>query len=424
MRWADAAPGALLDSEAHRSELAAESARLLGFFDTPEGVARFGWRDADGGIDPRRPLALYGVARLVHCFGVAHMLGHPYAGGWAEDGVRLVLDQFADADAAGFAETIGSDGAVIAEERTTYGHAFALLAGATAVQAGIPGGRELQRRAVAAIDAVLWRDDVGAAVDAVAPSGRVLERYRGQNANMHLTEAFLAAYELDGDDGWLNRAQRLAERLVLRTLDRYDARVPEHYTADWQVDAGYGRDTPFDAFRPFGTMPGHAVEWARLLLNLAVHTNDDGALLAGAERLYAGALRDGRTQIGAGLAYTVDVDGSVINDARMHWVVAEALGAAAWLSRTTGDSAYADHYAAFWKDITTHFVDPRGGSWWHELDAQNEPASTTWEGKPDLYHAYQAVLTAQLTRPSGVAAAARDGAVRFATPTSRTESDS
>lgn len=424
MRWADAGSGALLDSEAHRAELEAESARLLGFFEGPDGVARFGWRDTDGDIDPRRPLALYGVARLVHCFGVAHLLGHPDAGGWAEDGVRLLLDRFADADAAGFVEAIGSGGAVIASERTAYGHAFALLAGATAGQAGIPGARDLQRRAMTAIDALLWRDDVGAAVDAVASSGRVLERYRGQNANMHLTEAFLAAYELDGNGEWLNRAQRLAERLVLRPLDRYDARVPEHYTADWQVDADYGRDTPLDPFRPFGTMPGHAVEWARLLLNIAAHTNDDGALLTASQRLYAGAIRDGRTQIGAGLAYTVDIDGSIVSDARMHWVAAEALSATVWLARTTGEPAYADHYSGFWKDITTHFVDSHGGSWWHELDAQNEPASTTWEGKPDLYHAYQAALMARLTRPSGVAAAARDGAIRFATPNSRTERDS
>lgn len=420
MRWGDAGgSGALLDSRAHHEDLAAESARLLSFFDGPDGVARFAWRRSDGTTDPSQPLVLYSVARLVHCFGIAHLLGHPHAGAWAEEGTRLLLDGFADQDSLGFAEAIGIDAETIADERTAYGHAFALLAGVTGRQAGVAGADDVLHRATEAIDLWLWRVDVGAAVDAVDRSGRVIESYRGQNANMHLAEAFLAAYEYDGEREWLNRARRIAKRLVLRTTEQYAGRIPEHYSSDWVVEADYGRDKPHDRFRPFGTMPGHAVEWARLLLNIAAHTDDDTQLLECATQLFAGALRDGKTEGIAGLAYTVDLDGRVVGDARMHWVAAEALGAAAWLARATGETVYADHYADFWNDITRHFADPHGGSWWHELDARNAPAATTWDGKPDLYHAYQATYAARLSRPCGIAAAARDGAIQPVPPPTR-----
>ena len=410
MRWG--AAGGLLDSDVHHAELAAETTRVLDFFEGPDGTERFAWRKVDGTVDASRPLALYGVARLVHCFGIAHMLGHARAGGWAEEGLRLLLDGFAAPGSLGFAEAISIDGAKVAEQRTTYGHAFALLAGTTARQAGIAGSDQVVRRATEAIDTWLWQDDAGAAVDAVDRNGRVLEAYWGQNANMHLAEAFLAAYEEDGDREWLRRAERIAERLVLRTAADHDARIPEHYTPEWVVDPDYGRDTPLDQFRPFGTMPGHAVEWTRLLLNIAAHTDGDTQLLVRAKDLFAGALWDGRTDGTAGLAYTVDYDGHIVSDARMHWVAAEALSAAAWLARSTGESTYADCYDEFWNEITTHFVDLQGGSWWHELDVHNAPATTTWDGKPDLYHALQATLTARLTRARGVAAAAGDGAIR------------
>jgi hypothetical protein len=41
-------------------------------------------------------------------------------------------------------------------------------------------------------------------------------------------------------------------------------------------------------------------------------------------------------------------------------------------------------------------VDLDGGSWHHELDARNRPAHTVWEGKPDVYHAYQAAILPSL----------------------------
>ncbi|MDQ2781543.1 MAG: AGE family epimerase/isomerase, partial [Actinomycetota bacterium] len=49
------------------------------------------------------------------------------------------------------------------------------------------------------------------------------------------------------------------------------------------------------------------------------------------------------------------------------------------------------------------------GSWHHELDEQNHPSSNVWEGKPDVYHAYQAMLLPRL----GEVTSFVDGATRL-----------
>ena len=70
--------------------------------------------------------------------------------------------------------------------------------------------------------------------------------------------------------------------------------------------------------------------------------------------------------------------------ARLHWVLCEAIAAAA----TLGEH---DFERAWWKLAEAHFIDREGGSWWHELGVDNRPASTIWDGKPDVYHALGAV---------------------------------
>ena len=147
MRWDPDAGGdaALLNRSAHHGALAAEAERLLDFFEEPDGVERFAWRRNDGEADTTRPLSLYAVARLVHCFSVAQLTGRAQAGQRAEEGIGLLMGRFAEPDAVGFAEQVGLRGEKASDRRTAYGHAFALLAGASGVQAGIPGADALLR---------------------------------------------------------------------------------------------------------------------------------------------------------------------------------------------------------------------------------------------------------------------------------------
>lgn len=404
MRW-HSDPRWLIDDPGHQRMLSGEAGRLRSFFAEPPGRKRFGWRRFDGSVDMERPLELYSVARLVHCFGVARMRGDEQAGGWAADGVELLLTEFMH-PSDGFSDAVTPDGVPVSKTRSAYGHAFALLAGATAVQADVPRGAELFGRARDAIDDLFWDAGVGAAVDEVDLDARPVSDYRGQNANMHLTETFLASYELTREPEFLHRARGLAERFVLKGAGSREWRVPEHYTREWKVDEEYGREQPLDQFRPFGVMPGHGLEWSRLILGIASHDPSFTRADEAARGLFARAVKDGWDAEKGGVSYTTDFSGEVVGSARMHWVGAEALAAAVWLARTTGSAEYVEWYRRFWDWTDRHVIDLVGGSWWHELGADNRPASRTWPGKPDLYHAYQAVLSAGLLRPIGFAAAA------------------
>jgi len=71
----------------------------------------------------------------------------------------------------------------------------------------------------------------------------------------------------------------------------------------------------------------------------------------------------------------------------------------------TQKADYADKYAQWWDYAATSVIDAEGGSWIHQLDASNQPASSVWDGKPDLYHAYQCVLISLLDPATSMARA-------------------
>jgi mannose/cellobiose epimerase-like protein (N-acyl-D-glucosamine 2-epimerase family) len=94
--------------------------------------------------------------------------------------------------------------------------------------------------------------------------------------------------------------------------------------------------------------------------------------------------------------------------ARLHWVACEAVLAADALHRRTGEERFAAAATRWWADIDRYFIDRQDGGWHHELTPDMTPAAGTWSGKPDLYHAYQALLfpSLPLTPTAATAAAA------------------
>ena len=199
------------------------------------------------------------------------------------------------------------------------------------------------------------------------------------------------------------RAALGGERLIDREARARGWRVAEHFSAGWQPLPDYNADRPNDRFRPFGHTPGHALEWARLLLGLRAALPDPPDwLLEAPPALFDRALADGWDD---GFVYTTDGDGTPVVRERMHWVVAEAIGAAATLHAVTGDARYADAETTFWAFAEAHLIDREHGGWRHELDAANRPAATTWSGRPDTYHAFQAALIPELGVASSLAGA-------------------
>lgn len=391
-------------SEAHLAWLDEHRAGLLDFYQPnvvdPEGG--YFWLSDQGEPMPEKGCGLWVAARMVHSFSLAHLLGRRGAGEVATHGVEyLTSGAGRDAEHGGwFAEVTpaGRD-----ERKELYGLAHVVLAGSSATVAGIEGGRALLDEALALIDAHYWEGASGAGLDAMDRAFTVADEYRGLNANMHLTEAYLAAYEAIGDDRLVERALGLAERFAKRQLDRSvdgSHRLVEHFDTDWQPQPEYNRDEPAHPFRPYGSTPGHWIEWAKLSAQLSALRPDAKWLVPTAERLFAGTV-DEAWGPGGGLYYTVDWDGSPVIANRYFWGVAEAIGAAHMLRLATGDPLYEEWYARFWRFAREHLVD--GASWYSELDVDLRPTTRTWDGRPDLYHVFQATLYAQLPLHEGLA---------------------
>lgn len=368
----------------------------------------------DAGVpDPRRPLHLWITCRMTHVFGLAHLLGEPGAAELADHGIAALGGLLHDDEHGGWWSQVDGEGRPVVDVKAAYDHAFVLLAASTSVQAGRPGGTRLLHDAVDVIEQRFWDDDAGACVEQWDGAWSALESYRGANANMHAVEAFLATADATGDATWLARAARIAERIVGLHARSHGWRIPEHYTPSWTPLPDFARDHPADPFRPFGATIGHSFEWARLLLHLDASVRrsgvavDPGWLQPAARALFDVAVADGWSVDGApGLVYTVDWDGAPVVRERMHWVVCEAIGAAAALHRATGDDRYLEHYDAWWDYARDFLIDDRG-SWRHELDAANHPSSSVWQGRPDVYHAVQATLIPRLPLAPSLAAELR-----------------
>lgn len=304
-------------------------------------------------------------------------------------GLRYLRDVHRDPERGGYAWTL-RDGKP--EDRTNhaYGVAFVLLAYATALKAGIDEAAPWLDETWQLLETRFWQTDAGLYRDE-ADADWNFSGYRGQNANMHMCEAMLAAYEATHHVRYLDRARTLAEHMTVRQAKLADGLVWEHYHRDWSIDWDYHKDDPKHLFRPWGFQPGHQTEWAKLLLILAGHLRTRGEaadwLLPRAQALFDTAVMRAWDPEFGGLCYGFAPDGRVCDDDKYFWVQAESLAAAARLAVRTGDARYWDWYARLWAYAWQHFVDHRYGAWYRILDRRNRKYSDEKSpaGKTD-YH--------------------------------------
>ena len=373
----------------------------------PDG---FGYLGADGAVEGR-PTETWISARMTHVFSLATLLDRPGAAGLAAHGVQALRGgPLRDAQHGGW-------GASTADRRkAAYVHAFVMLAGASARTAGVPGGAQLLDEALEVWERRFVDDAEGLARESCSADWSGEEDYRGVNANMHGVEAMLAAADaLAGTDPAVatrlrQRALRATERVVHGWAAERGWRLPEHFTAGWTPLPEYNADTPADPFRPYGVTVGHQFEWARLCLHLDAALGEDapGWLRADSAGLFAAATDRGWAADGhPGFPYTLDWADRPVVVARMHWVLCEAIAAAAVRHAVTGDP----HAAALQRSWSDHgdalFLDAATGSWHHELTPTGAVGSGTWSGKPDVYHLVQMLLLRDRPVRGSVAAALR-----------------
>ena len=309
-----------------------------------------------------RPVELWITCRMTHVFALEVLRGGAEGSTeLAEHGIAALTGPLHDTEHGGWFAAVDGGGPVESTKQA-YGHAFVVLAAASATAAGTPGAAALLAEALDVLDRRFWDEAHGMSVEEWDREWRHLEPYRGVNANMHLVEALLAAHDVTGDAELLDRARRVTTRVVHGLGAGHGFRLPEHFTDTWEPVPDFNRDDPAHPFRPYGVTIGHLLEWSRLtlLLGRALGAAAPSWVVGDARSLFERAVADGWSDgEHPGFCYTTDFEGRPVVTHRMHWVVAEAVAAASVLAQDTGEPSY-DVWRDAWLDARAHpFRRPR-----------------------------------------------------------------
>jgi len=304
---------------------------------------------------------LVGMARYVTNYATAYRLyGKPQHLEWTKWGLDY-LNKAHKQPGGQYAWLLEND--VVTDSRVmAYGHAFVILAAASCVRTGIGAAVTTLHDTYDFMETYFWDAEFGAYADERDGTLQVLSPYRGQNANMHMCEALLAAWQATSEVRFLDRAELLANRFAVDLASQTEGQIWEHYKSDGSVDMEYNIDNPNDRYRPWGFQPGHQTEWSKLLLMLNQERPNQKWLLI-AKALFDKAMETGWDEIFGGLVYGVAPDGKFCAGEKHFWVQAESFAAAWRLYRVTRDEKYLNDYRRIWSWSWKHLVDHEFGAW-------------------------------------------------------------
>ena len=289
---------------------------------------------------------------------------------WVEHGLQYIEMAHRPAGSEGYIWLLGKD-KVLDDTNHCYGLAFVMVAGATALLAGVESGRQSLENAWSLMEKHFWDDAAGLYRDEANTDFSVIDNYRGQNANMHSCEAMLWSYEATGEVRYLDRAELIATNICQRQAAKSDGLVWEHFDTNWEIDWEYNKDNPKHLFRPWGFQAGHQTEWAKLLLILNRHRPLPW-LVPRAKALFDRGIALGWDTEHGGICYGFDPDGNICDGDKYFWVQAESFAAAALLAETTGEAQYSEWYLRIWEYSWAHMIDHKYGAWYRILTQDNQ----------------------------------------------------
>jgi sulfoquinovose isomerase len=377
----------------HRQYLMRQANNLFDFFEAPSMNPKGGFFELD---DEGNPLdadnavrQIHVTTRMVHCAVLGSLIGRPGSDEIVDHGMRYIWEKHRDTRYGGYVWSVDDNG-VANGSKQAYGHAFVLLAASSAKLVGHPLADQMIAVVTSIINTRFWDEQSGSVKDEYNQNWSQLLPYRGQNANMHMTEALMAAFEATGNRDYLVKAERIAELIIARNAVPLGHRVAEHFDQHWVLDKNYEGN---EMFRPSGTTPGHWLEWSRLLYQLWVLGEKRLSWMTGAAReLFVQSIELGWDKVHGGFFYTLDWDNKPIMREKLWWPTSEAIGAAAYISAFDSGDYFQAWYRRLWDYAENHVIDHKRGGWLSELTEDLKPTSRLFVGKPDIYHALQACL--------------------------------
>lgn len=328
---------------------------------------------------------LVGSARYVVNYATAYRLyGDPKYLEWAKWGLDFLTE--AHKQPNGHYAWLLEDRVITDSRVMAYGHAFVLLAAGACHRIGISTALQTLNDTYDFMETHFWDASAEAYSDERDDTLKYLSPYRGQNANMHMCEALLAAWQATADLRFLDRAEQLADRFTFHLAAQSEGQIWEHYDSDWNVDMAFNIDFPNDRYKPWGFQPGHQLEWSKLLLILNGERPNE-KWLSKAKSLYEKAIASGWDQDFGGIVYGVAPDGSFCASEKYFWVHAEAFATAWRLYKATGENKYLLDYRRIWRWSWDHLIDHTHGAWFRVRHRDGSPIDNKKSplGKAD-YH--------------------------------------
>lgn len=320
---------------------------------------------------------------------------------WAKWGLDY-LEQHHKQETGGYAWLLEHN--VVTDDRIlAYGQAFVLLAASTCLKAGISTAAATVAHVYNFLETYFWDESAEAYFDERDSTLETLSPYRGQNANMHMCEALLAAWQATKNVKYLDRAEQLAHKFAFDLAAQSDCQIWEHYDTDWKVDMKFNIDLPNDRYKPWGFQPGHQTEWTKLLLILDAE-RPNPKWLPKAKALYDRAMQTGWDDEFGGISYGIAPNGDVCAHEKYFWVQAETFAAAWRLYQATDEEKYLQDYNRIWEWSWDHLVDHEHGAWFRVRNRDGSPFDNKKSplGKTD-YHTMGAcwdVLSVPAKTPS------------------------
>ncbi|WP_205964444.1 AGE family epimerase/isomerase [Paraglaciecola marina] len=305
----------------------------------------------------------------------------------AKHGVDYIRSKHWDDKRQGYNWLLGENHLPTDQTNHCYGLAFVILCFSAAHKVGIENALFDLQRAHNILHTRLWDKNIGMFADEASSDWSEVNSYRGQNANMHCCEAFVAAYEATADNRYLDIACQLARKVSIELADKAGGIIWEHYSEQLEIDWEYNKDDPKNLYRPWGFQPGHLTEWAKLLLILHDYRPETW-MVDRAKFLFDKALDVGWDTKNGGIFYGFGPDGSICDDEKYFWVQSETTSAAIRLEKATGDTKYSQWYQKIWEYAWQNMVDHQYGAWYRILTADNQKLTdekSTAGGKCD-YH--------------------------------------
>ena len=324
----------------------------------------------EGKITDRDTKHLVGTCRFIYNYAIASLLfeNQEYKE-CCNHGIEYLIKNHCKSN-GGYSWILDKDGVKDATLHC-YGHAFVLLAFSISNKVNSNKHIHLVYEIFNYIENTFWDFESKLYVDEIDPIDTTKKSpYRGQNANMHMCEALLVAYEVTNDTKFFNRAYTLSDRICNDLTIDTEGFIWEHYDQNWNIDWSYNIKNKKDLFRPYGFLSGHFFEWSKLLLKINKITKKKW-LEEKAIFLYDNAMKICWDPNNIGLNYSFDQNKNIIDQDRYYWVIAEAIVASSLLANLSGKEKYLIWYNKFWEYSIKYFIDYKYGGWFRILNNKN-----------------------------------------------------